>query len=304
MGKKSRMKRARREAASRVNGEPLRVLRAIHSKIQGYCHESPRRCWEYLLEMLAHTAGWMTETSESKHLWDYMASEHRWLEFAESWIDEVSQAKKNGSSFSEPIGELLQEVEATNGGLGQFLTPMPLVRVMNEMSMRDKYTPPREDGCPSRRGLDPTCGTGRFVIDALVFDDGVMMHAVDIDVWVLRAAMLNVRILSKWTSAFMVNPDDRMTALDKETSSGQRAVVLGGRSIFMHGDASIVDLNFAPNWLCGGWAWSPREWRTNLKIKGYPGTLDDYRNNRFDEATSGETLNFDYSMKSDPHNPP
>src|SRR5690349_784792 len=116
MGKQSRLRRARHEmrALSGPPGEPLRILRGIHRTIQGHCSESGRRCWEYLLEMLAHSTGWETESNESQHLWDKMANETRWLEFLECWIAEVKQAKANGAPFSEPLGQLLEEVGGVN----------------------------------------------------------------------------------------------------------------------------------------------------------------------------------------------
>lgn len=323
MGKQSRLRRERHEIRMRErqgsagNGHPLRVLRAIHRTVQHVSGESPRRCWEYMLEMLAHSSGWQTDSAESKHLWDKLGNETRWQEFFESWMDEVGDAKRNGGVFSEPLGELLEEIEGTNSNMGQFFTPMAVVRMMNAINIQKNYEPPQENGMPSRRALDPCCGTGRFMIDALVHDDGIMMHGIDLDLWLLRTAMLNVRLLCKWTSLRLRDPDDRLNPLKrafnaiermegKAPQEGGSYLMIGGRAIFMHADSLIVDLNYRPNWLCGGWAWGPHPWRENLKIEGYDGSYDEWIRAGSPPAgsESPKEVQFDYSMVNrDPSKP-
>ncbi len=337
MGQQSRIKKARREARAQL-GEgpvlgsvPIRILRGIHRTIQQHCGENGRRCWEYLLEMLAHSTGWKTESAESQHLWDKMADETRWAEFFESWMAEVEWAKRNGAPFSEPLGELLEEIEGTNSMFGQFMTPMSVVRMMNQITMHDSYEPPDENGMPRRRALEPACGTGRFMIDALVHDDGILMHGVDLDLWMLRTAMLNVRMLAKWTSLRLNDPEDRLKPLRRarrmvdslidESNSminplmrenppdmkGGDVLMIGGRSIFMHGDALIVDLNYTPNWLCAGWAWGPRPWQSNLKIDGYYGSYNQWIEDGrppLGQAPKVNEVQFDYSMDRKPRHAP
>lgn len=338
MGKQSRLRALRREERRDLarqlppgQGDALRVLRALHRTIQEHCYESGRRCWEYLLEMLAQASGWPTESSEAKHLWDKMADEPRWLEFIQTWLAEVEWAKANGSPFSEPIGQLLEEVNGTNDHLGQFLTPMSVVRVLNAVSM-DAPGVPNPNGMPTRRGLDPCCGTGRFMIDALIHNDNLVMHGVDLDLWMLRAAMLNVRLLSRWTSMSVPDPADRFKPLhvarrmikrfeqieaaadlknpfamlgqtrpeQPDEHKGGNILIIGGRSIFIHGDALVVDLEYTPNWLCAGWAWSPHPWTGNLKMKGFYGSFDDWekagRPALQQHGNPDEPLQFDYSM--------
>jgi hypothetical protein len=326
------MKAARRElrVANGPIGEPLRILRGIHKTIQNHCHESSRRCWEYMLEMLAHSSGWETESDESKHLWDKMYAEDRWPQFLEAWHAEVKFAKANGGMFSEPIGQLLEEIEGTNAHLGQFMTPMPVVRMMNAMTLNDMDDEPlRADGFPTHRGIDPCCGTGRFIIDSLVHNQNLMMHGVDLDIWMLRTAMLNVRLLAPWTSLRLKDPADRLrplrrarkaiermaanpfsidtidtlgTAEQIPTSESGDVLVIGGRAIFIHGDALIVDLDYTNNWLCAGWAWKPHPWTWNLKMAGYYGSYEDWeRAGRPDlreiaKAVKTE-IQFDYSMR-------
>lgn len=324
MGKQARLKALRREARvmeTRYGGgrnqEPLRILRGLHKTIMGHCHESPRRCWEYLLEMMAHSSGWRTDTEEAKHLWEPMADETRWLEFAQCWLNEVEWAKANNAPFSEPLGDLLEELEATNSNLGQFLTPVELVHVINTLTMGEPDRP-LPSGRMSRRALDPCVGTGRFMINALVHNEGVAMHGVDLDLWMLRCAMLNVRLLAKWTSLRLENGEKfllpvKTTEVDTKDAQwlglyskaeaklreGGGLIVLGGRSIFMHGDAMEVDLDYTSNWLVAGWHWKPVPWRDNLKIAGWYGNYNQWieagQPPRFAEPTA-QDVQFDYQM--------
>jgi len=304
VGRASRLKRARREERLRAEqgiptrqSESFQIIRSIHQTIQHHCGESSRRCWEYLLEMTAHQTGWHTETNESKALWDKMGDETRFVEFFEAWIAEVEHAKENRVAFSEPLGSLLEEINGNNKNLGQFFTPMQVVRAINEMTFHDlgEVDP---SGRPKFRGLDPCCGTGRFMIDALVHNDSVFMHGIDLDLWALRTAMLNVRLLCKWTSMHVKDDADRLKDLPPEDRPEPgTTLIIGGRGIFIHGDALRVDLNYAPNWLCAGWAWSPRPWQSNLKIENYYGTYDQWQEAGFPlEANSKSEVQFDYSM--------
>lgn len=328
------MERQLIQEGATLGDTPIRVLRALHKTIQGHCHESGRRCWEYLVEMLAHSTGWQTESAESKHLWDKMPDEPKFLEFYQAWIAEVQWAKHNGAPFSEPLGQLLEEIEGTNDYHGQFFTPMPVVRMMNSITLADD-TPSSAIGVPRKRGLDPACGTGRFMIDALVHNDNLAMNGVDIDLWMLRTAMLNVRMLAPWTTMRVKDPDGRLKAIVRPFNAIEEAVqetrrlvdrmeamnslnpfakepepadetgggdilMVGGRAVFMHGNALVVDLNYSPNWLCAGWAWSPKPWMSNLKIAGYYGTYDEWveaGKPPLGQEESNDRVQFDYSMR-------
>jgi hypothetical protein len=336
MGKQSRLRALRRAERQEIardlapnRGEPLRILRSLHRTIQGHCHENGRRCWEYMVEMLAHVSGWPTESDESKHLWDKMQDEGRFVEFAHAWIAEVEWAKANGAPFSEPIGELLEEIEGHNESLGQFFTPMPVVRMINSVNLGD-IPSPGPSGLPTCRGLDPCCGSGRFLIDALVHNDGIMMHGVDLDLWMVRAAMLNVRLLARWTSMSVADPDDRLKPLRRATKfldqamaalaspdeenpflrlgteppqpkGEERVLIVGGRAVFIHGNSMIVDLDYTPNWACAGWSWKPHPWQWNLKMRDYYGSYEDWEKagrpdlNKLHEQEQ-KSLQFDYSM--------
>lgn len=352
MGKQSRLRAERRlerqEAKAfdkrfggvPVAGEPIRILRSLHRDIQNHCSESGRRCWEYMLEIIALSSGWNTESDESRHLWSRFASDSRLEEFASAWFHEVKHAKENGGAFSEPIGDLLHEVEGTNSNLGQYLTPMPLVRTINAMNMADLDSDPLyPNGMPTHRGLDPCCGTGRFMIDALVHNANIMMHGVDLDLWMVRAAMVNIRLLAPYTSLRLKDPADHLrplrraqraidamvgrlesedVELDLTGQSLRRApyrkddngvIVIGGRAIFIHGDALVVDLDYANNWLCAGWAWKPHPWTWNLKMAGYHGSYDEWvaaGKPTYEQIQQSykQDIQFDYSMaKKGAHTP-
>ena len=286
-------------SAPPMKRDAFRILKSIHKDIQNYCGESGRRCWEYMLEMLAHSTGWGTDTSEAKHLWEKMADETRWVEFFECWMEEVEYAKENRCAFSEPVGELLEDLEATNRNLDQYFTPMSMVRLMNQLTMPEDGVPIGPDGRPTMRGMEPCCGTGRILIDALVHNDGLFMHAIDLDIWMLRAAMLNVRMLAKWTSSRMTT-ETALNPFSEKQEEPHTMIVIGGRSIFMHGNSQIVDTNYRPNWLCAGWAWKPHPWQDNLKMEGYLGSYNQWeaagKPLLEDPNNSGE-VQFDYSMK-------
>ena len=304
MGRASRLRRARREERLReeqgrppLRREAFSILKGLHRTIQGHCHENSRRCWEYLLEMLAHQTGWHTESNESEHLWEPMCQETRFAEFYEAWMDEVQYAADTGAPFSEPLGELLEDLEATNDRLGQFFTPMSVVHTINRISMPE--TIELKDGRPTKRGLDPACGTGRFMIDALVHHPGLVMHAVDLDPWLLRAAKLNVRMLAKWTSSRIAN-EELLKPLDGKPVPPGHSIILGGRAFFIQGDALRVDLSYQRNWLNSPWAWTPYPWHDHLKINGYYGSLSEWEaEGRPPLAHHGdEPISYDFTPRS------
>lgn len=292
MGKLARIRRDRAIARRQYAGPPMQreafaILQSLHNTIQGHCHENSRRCWEYLVEMLAMATGWKTETNESQALWEPMANEARWSEFAEAWVAEVAYAKENRIAFSEPIGELLEVVQGANHHFDQYFTPMSVVRAMNEMTFSDQEIP--EKGYI--QGADPCCGTGRFMLDALVFNERLMMANVDVDLWLLRAAKLNARLLSRWTTL--------------REPTGPWDALLAGRARFIWGDALIVDLGFKWNWILS-WHWTPQFWQNDLKIMGFPGTYAQWEAAGKPplgvEHQAMDELQFDYSM-SDPTKP-
>ena len=269
--------------------EAFNILRSLHKTIQNHCHENSRRCWEYMVEMIAQASGWKTETEEARHVAEKM-SERDWsliIEFVQAWLAEVAYAKENRVAFSEPIGELLEHLEATNLHFDQYFTPMPVVRLLNEINLHDMEFP--TDGYA--RAVDPCCGTGRFMIDALVFNDRLIMGNLDIDLWMQRVAKINARLLSQWTN--LCEP------------FGPWDAVRAGRARFIWGDSLTVDLGFKPNWSLS-WYWTPQHWQDDLKIEGYAGNYNQWleagKPTRDGLGAPGE-VQFDYSMKKDEKEP-
>jgi hypothetical protein len=290
MGHQARLRAQRRaelnEGKQVSHGLAGQILHSIHRDLRNACGESDRRCWEYLVEMLAHASGWDTETNESGHLWQKISNHERFVKFAEAWNEEVLAAQASGGFFSEPLGDLLQEISGTNQNLGQHFTPMPVVRMMNAISFNDM--PETKDNGEIPVGIDPCCATGRFILDALVHHKTVMMRGVDLDPWLLRAAMVNIRYLAKFTTLRLRDETeiplfDKVSAATLEsrgvdfTRPSPGIAILGGRAMFMHGDALVVDLDFPPNWLCGGWAWTPMPWEHNLKVRGFDGSWVEFQ---------------------------
>jgi len=268
--------------------EAFRILEDFHKTIQNHCHESSRRCWEYMVEMLARASGWETETGEAQHVADKM-TDSQWqkvIEFVEAWHDEVRHAKANRTAFSEPIGELLEHVDGTNLHFDQYFTPMGVVRASNEMTFMGMEFP--QNGYAY--GLDPCCGTGRFALDALVHNDRLIMGSVDLDLWLQRAAKVNARILSRWTTLY--------------EPTGPWNATLAGRARFVWGDSFVVDLEFPPNWALS-WHWTPRHWKDDLWINGYAGSFNQWVDagkptRNFHRKTDKKGVQFDYSMRDIP----
>lgn len=233
-----------------------------------------------MLEMIAHASGWKTETRISEKLWEHFPDGAQLGEFVECWVDEVQQAKDTGGSFSEPIGELLEEFSGTNSNLGQFYTPMSVVTMMVQMQLAE---------LPKDRwlnGMDPCCGTGRFMLASLVHSDNLMMGSCDLDLWSLRAAMVNARLLARFTSRFYENEEDQMQpftekssarlrkkGVDLPTKSSGGVHVIAGRARFIHGNSLSVDLMFPFNWSEHSWKWSPAPWE---QLKRASETKDEY----------------------------
>lgn len=269
MGSSKLEKRLRQEnlsSAPPVRRGAFQILKSIHRDIKGYCGASDRRCWEYMLEILADWTRLVPaklESEEAEQIWKKVALSGQWLEFVECWIEEVTYAKENGCAFSEPLGELLEDLQGTNTNLDQYFTPMALVRLMNQMSLPEGEGPPL-------RAMEPCCGTGRIVIDALVHNDRVTMRAIDLDIWMVRTAMLNARILIRWTA---------------------------GRCLFMRGNSMLADVNYQPNWVGG---WNPPPWQSTLKIRGYLGSYNEWEaagKPTLEESGKPGEVQFDYSMK-------
>lgn len=332
MGKKSRLKRERRAQRENLNHlEPKKILENAHKRIQNICHENSRTCWEYLVELLAQHTGWPTETSVASFIRDTWDPTETFSQFEQAWAFEVEGALASRSWFSEPIGWLLEEIQGTNKHFDQYFTPMPIVRTMNEITFHDEPAVTK-DGLPTMRGVEPAMGTGRLLIDALVFNKGLMMHGIELDQWLRRVAMLNIRILDmqgQWTGCRIGGEPEGIKAFSDKTAKDlkrqglasdnprrQGIWLLGGRAMTIQADSLIVDLDFWPNWfvkrpngqILPNWCWTQDPWQSGMLIHpkfGFAGTWDEYQRRKaegsFEPKTGDETVKFDFSMKESQH---
>jgi hypothetical protein len=265
-----------------------------------------------MLEMLAQSTGWPTETNISERLWEHFPDGKEIAEFVQCWTDEVAIAKATRGSFSEPIGELLEEINSTNAHLGQFFTPMSVVTMMTMMQINDL---PKKGWL---NGMDPCCGTGRFMLASLVHTDNLMMGACDLDLWCLRAAMVNARLLRKYTNRYYADPDDSIQPFTEKSSKKLRRegvlppavdsglTVIGGRARFIHGDALRVDLTYPFNWREHSYKWSPFNWES-LKMSAeseaefYERVINPIMEKLGHSPPKSEgNVRFDYSMTDKP----
>lgn len=267
MGKQSRQRAERREARQSA-GRATQLLRELFEKIRRHTHESGRRSWELMLEILAYHAGVHPgphgfSSEATKLLSDLGNIEPLLVEYLSAWQSELQRSADSGSPISDPIGKLLEENGGTNEHLGQFFTPPEVVRLMNALTFGNGGEPQRAE-----RVLDPCCGSGRFALDALVHRPRAILYNVDIDLWMMRAALLNFRLAPRFSVAHVNVPDD--------SGRSQRVVVPSGRSWILRANSLFVDLECLDNWRYS-WLWSPPRWQSTMKIAEFDGTYEDYR---------------------------
>src|SRR5579871_6641696 len=206
MGKQARLRAERREARARPD-RATDLLRELFHKIRCLTYESPRRCWEMTLEIMGELAGVTCpegsclSTAGRVVLRDLPDVESLLKEFIVTWTDELDRCQSAGAPITDPIGTILEENDGTNPGIGQFFTPPSLVRLMNKITFVDA-----DDR--TYKGLDPCCGTGRFALDAVVHHPKIVMHSIDVDLWMMRAALINFRYAQKYSMARLVAPLD------------------------------------------------------------------------------------------------
>jgi predicted RNA methylase len=168
--------------------------------------------------------------------------------------------------ITDPVGSILEESGGSSRSLGQVLTPPTVVRAINAITLHDA------NGAQSTlTALDPCCGTGRFALDALVHHDNIFISNVDIDLWMVRAALINFRYTARFT-----------------VSRGENKVVVSGRARIIHADSLVVDLTCAENWRYS-WMWNPPLWESTLKLAGFDGTYEEWRKSHPREESPRKT---------------
>src|SRR5687768_5711459 len=109
MGRDARLRAARRDGARRV-GEPATILRELDSDIRRISSESPRRCWEILVEILAHVSGINSlvggtlSAGAARIARDLSGLDDRAKQYLESWLAELAFLKERGEPLTDPLG--------------------------------------------------------------------------------------------------------------------------------------------------------------------------------------------------------
>jgi hypothetical protein len=305
MGKQSRLRAERRQGRA-LQGRATDVLRELYDKIRCLTLESPRRCWEWMLEIVANQTGincldggCLTHAS-SQVLGDIPNIDSIIREYAETWDDELQACKLHGVPVTDPLGTILEEHSATNTTLDQFFTPLPVVRMMNAVTMGDGGS------SQLRTALDPCCGTGRMALDAVVHYPNIVTFNVDVDLWMVRAAIVNFHTAVRFSHVVIENhlkpsaseglfSDNALGWMRKsgnvaQTPDSKRLIVIGGRTWTIWADALLVDLMEYENW-SHAWKWDPPPWQSTMKLAGYNGTFEDWTKagrprRQLDERTS------------------
>jgi len=273
MGKQSRLKAQRREAALSRDAT-TDVLRHVFARISQITSENPRRCWEYMVELMAHYSGinclfggTLTEPTKKLAV-DIPDLEDTLLGFTKMRDEELLECKRTGSAIPDPIGLILEENQATNKNMDQFFTPPTVIRAVNAVNFHGVKK-------EKLNGLDPCCGTGRFAMDALVHNDGLVMFNVDLDQWLVRAALVNFRYMQRYTHARITPPLDARSVFEEDAKKQGDVIVLGGRSWIIHANSLVVDLEYKPNWQ-HSWMWNPPNWRSSMKMADFDGTYEEF----------------------------
>jgi hypothetical protein len=247
MGKQSR-RRAERHQARQITGRPTSRLRELFLNIRQRSSDTNRRAWELMLEILAVHSGFGRDeclsAAAKKLLPDLGNVDALVADYIRDWDAEMQIC----DAVSDPIGTLLEEHGAANQHLDQFFTPPSLVRFMGELTYGTAAAPEEPE-----RILDPCCGTGRFGLDALLHRPKSIIYNVDIDLWMVRAAMVNFRLASRLSAGNI------------------------GRTRVICADSLVVDLSpMSSNWNYSG-RWNPPRWESTMKMEGFDGTYEEFQ---------------------------
>jgi len=158
---------------------PRKLLQQIMDEIELKTHQYARNNWEILIELLAHHEGIINETRHKELL------EH--LEKTNLMDYYGAAAKRDPWDYP---GEIFQDLRL--GGMGQELTPKPVIDLMLKMTFPEKIT-------EVQTLLDPCVGSGRFLIEAtnLYQDAPLILFGVEVDLWLYRACLVNMKMFAK-----------------------------------------------------------------------------------------------------------
>lgn len=180
---------------------------------EGQSFEQGKKAWSYISKIHANTGhhyyrifdDWLelmlltflSQTAkvagkETKHE-EY---ERNYLDIVGAYADKRPKGKRNIDYFSYAMAELIEEMTVTeqdilgslymehitSGENGQFFTPHPITQMMVQMLQ------PTEAGSIS----DPTCGSGRMLLEAHKMNPRAHLYGTDIDERCAKICALNL----------------------------------------------------------------------------------------------------------------
>ena len=201
------------------------VLLKMFEIVEACTHRPSRECFNQLVRFLADCAR-VHPMPESDHL-----VADKLIPLAEAYIK---------ACYERPwdyLGDVFAEKNCANEGLGQVMTPEPIVRFINESVLGQL----KEDEDRWKLALDPCTGTGRFLVDAATHypDQKLALYGVEIDLDIYRAALVNMRTYC------CLRPYRILCA-----------------------DALVVNIRLdSPNWRYAN-LWEPPNWEEHMEIEG------------------------------------
>ena len=158
---------------------PTQVLREIYDIVENTEHSYARQNWEILVEVLAdHLHLTKTRHREVKKKVEARGLFKMYLKTSEHdrW---------------DHLGQLMTELEIGNKGLGQHITPKPIVQLITMMLMGEEPT-------KFESVLDPCVGTGGFLLAAtnLYPAAPLVLYGIEIDPSIYRACLVNMKLFS------------------------------------------------------------------------------------------------------------
>jgi len=168
-------------------GSPERILADIFEELSRT--QYGRAGWDLIVELLADK---LRAEEMSKYRFSLLPeTEHK--DLADRFSDELEHyivaAREKPWDY---LGEVFIKNQLDNKSLGQHLTPKSVVDLMLQMTIGEKVE-------ETKTILDPTVGTGRFLIEAtLLYPEApLLLYGVEIDVSLYRACIVNLSMFSK-----------------------------------------------------------------------------------------------------------
>jgi len=102
----------------------------------------------------------------------------------------VAQSETTRDDMKDLLGDLFQGA-ITYGERGQFLSPMPICRLMAQINVADL---PAEETTPKRSVCDPCCGSGRMLLAVAELHRNWEFTGQDIDLRCVRITAINLAL--------------------------------------------------------------------------------------------------------------